>query len=156
MKSIDEIISESIAELEDKDKKIEELRSVFRDKLKEQEKEFFDLGEKVYPIIKFMKDKNYYFFNERLDCNSSRGPVVGRNNNILYIYEGGRYLIYKYDLYSEEGIEIPFNKFILENSFDDAIDGLLSLLRLQDHILNKYTGNIDKIDNELKNLVKFF
>ncbi len=77
-------------------KQVEECGSELAKLRKEQEElhkkrsaGFLDYYNSLTPIIKYIKENNYYFFHKDTDWQTVRGPIVGKDkyNNKIYCIE---------------------------------------------------------------------
>lgn len=151
--NFDKSIENAISRLEENDKKLSELRNQLEKVIEEQEKKFYETVEKLYPLMEFFKRKNYRFRNPKYNYFSSRGPIVGmsKNGQFLYVFDVESKWIKGIDLYKsdDEGKYISFRNFIMEHSFEDAMEGLLKTIDLQNDAIDDYQNSIYKLEGEL-------
>jgi hypothetical protein len=138
-----------IDNLEENETLIKQKREELTDIYNEQEKKFLDLFEKVKPIIIHLKNEGYHFYNDTFDCQSSNGPVIGRDNDIMFIYEGQGHLVTKYNLYTKEKKQIPLVNFFSSNSFKLAMEALLKVVTIQNSVIDEFDMEIQKAEREL-------
>jgi hypothetical protein len=153
MSNIDPIITNSIASLEVNENLIQTYRTSFDSLISEQVKLFLELAMKVMPVIDHLKEKGHNFYNEEFDFSALNGPVIGRDDNFAYIYEGRGYLVTKYNYYNKESKPILLENFFASNSFKSAMDALLSVTKIQNRLIKQLQEEIDKKETEL-NLFK--
>ncbi|MFZ0577015.1 MAG: hypothetical protein WAM41_05850 [Psychrobacillus psychrotolerans] len=100
------------------------------------------------PVIDVIKERGYYFKHpdKASDGLSSRGPIIGYNNDHFFVYSVEDNWVYKIRRYdSELKDKIHISKFIEQYDFDKAMSGLNFVLELQDHYSEIY-----KEENEQK------
>ncbi|WP_028390700.1 hypothetical protein [Bacillus cihuensis] len=147
------LISESIDRLESNELLIVSQKEEYIKLLELQEQKFLERAEKVKPIISYLKKHHYSFYNKKFDCRSYKGPIIGRNENEVYIYEGEWSLVTSKNLQTGKKDSMMIKTFLDENSFKDAMDALLETAFLQE---NELTIDQKKIENANKDLNSVF
>jgi hypothetical protein len=142
-------IEKCIASLEDNHKLMNTFRRSYDDVISRQCKMMVELGTHLNPIIIFLKERNYKFYNSELDYYSLDGPVIGLSGDVLYTYTGNGYLVDYYNIYTKETKAVSVDKFLREHSFKTAINSLLTVLNIQNDVIKEYQSLIDDAESEL-------
>jgi hypothetical protein len=146
---IEQAVNDSLESLDDNDSRIDQYRDKMNEIYTQQEQKFLELADKLYPIITHLKKQKYPFYNEEFDATSFRGPVIGRKNNTLFIYEGEGRTVTVGEANGKEVEQTTLQIFLREHSFKSAMEGLLKVTNTQNHILNKIQKKIDDMQEEL-------
>jgi hypothetical protein len=149
MSNVDQIIAKSIETLEENERVLQSYKASYQSVISEQQKLFLELADKINPIIEYLKEQGYHFYNSEFDFRASNGPVIGKDNKFAYIYEGRGHLVTKYDYYNNESKVIVLDNFLSSNSFKLAMEALLSVTNIQSKIIKEFQDEIDKAETEL-------
>ncbi|MGX2959419.1 hypothetical protein JNUCC23_09145 [Peribacillus sp. JNUCC 23] len=148
----EKLIFESIERLENNELLVESQNEEYCKLLELQEMKFLERAEKVKPIISYLKEHHYSFHNKKFDCRSFKGPVIGRNENVVYVYEGEWSLVTSINLQTGKRDSIILKTFLDENSFKDAMDALLETTFVQEDELAKSQKKIENANKDLNSV----
>ncbi|KYG95702.1 hypothetical protein ABEW24_23935 [Paenibacillus jamilae] len=150
--SIDNLNVElELQKMEEKQKKIEGLQKQLDDAVNEQVALFNKYAEKLSPLIKHLRKKQFYFGNPNVELVSSVGPLLAHDpsERVLYCYSAEKGYIVKQPISGGEPNFFSPKVFFEKFDFKQAVDGLESVLSIHDRAEEQLTKEL----NERKRLI---
>ncbi|MFB0831858.1 hypothetical protein ACEU2D_19945 [Brevibacillus laterosporus] len=147
MISLDQWTPEAIEEhLIKQDEKLRIAQLKRSDMVSRQVKVFERVAEKLSSAINFFKERQHSFVHPENLAHSDLGPVVGYDNqtSTLYVYDNEINYVFKINRYNKEQTTISIEEFLEEQDFDIAIAGLLKVLSLHEHYIQKIDSDTEK------------
>lgn len=130
-------VESSLAEMEEREKRINALRNEIDETTKKQVEVFFELANKIAPIINFYKERRYYFNHPDTKFMSLHGPVIGWDvkEDIVFVYDSDNSRILSINLNnnSDKRVHTP-GPFFEKYSFDTAMRGLMAAVKRQEEV----------------------
>lgn len=149
---INELISNSISNLESKHQKLEVARESCRKTLDEQTAYFKEVANKVVPVIKFLKENRYWFSHPDNPFATSSGAILAVTDDSVYCYTHGD-LVVKHDRFDfDEFKSIFVDQALSEIGLSTAMAGLLNVLQVQEKTLNDVIGIQQAMVDDLESM----
>lgn len=145
-------IEEIMQKLNEQEQTVVELQNRRKELAKEQVTIFFKYLDKLKPALNFIKEKRYYFKNEKIDYVATQGPVIGfdQEKKLLLVYNLKEDRAQEISIYNnEETYKVISYHTFLEYDFQTAIEGLLSALDAQTRMIKIHQADIEKRESIL-------
>jgi hypothetical protein len=141
--------------LEQKGKVLSDLETKYQKLLNKQVDLFNNYLSERLPIFKFIKKNKFYFRHPKYKYLSSRGPILGYDNdkNLLYVYDMDTSNIIKINMFNNEVKDAWEIEFFKKFNFEDAIEGLIYNGKLPDILIEDLQKDIARKE-ELLNKYK--
>lgn len=133
--------------LEENEKVLSQYKGNYEKLVKEQEKILTAYINKVAPIMNHIIDKGYRFSHPSINFSSESGPILDYDNkkNLLYIWDVKSHIINEINMYKQDDKQrIPLYQFVRFRNFENAINGILVCLKLQNELIGAYQKEIDE------------
>lgn len=134
-------MEQKLLELEKDIEALKELGEKHSELIKKQEKVLVDLYKEVSPIIKVIKENGYNFTHPTLKWQSSRGPILGYDNEKrdLYLFAYGDGII-KYNTVTKEESHTFFRQVVQLDMFETAYEGI----KYVENMINVYKTELSQ------------
>jgi hypothetical protein len=131
-----------------KEKQISDLRTEFNETVQKQRFLFLEYAKRCLPMFRYLQEAGYRFYNPNklIDYTSTKGPVLAldRDDGKLYVYSIKNESLIEIDL-RDQGKESIYNPhvFFEKFSFEDAMEGLLAAIDIQDTLIEQFKDEIN-------------
>lgn len=131
--------------LEENEKFVNQYRESYERLINEQEKIIVTYISKLAPILNYLVNKGYVFIHPSLKYNSKLGAILDYNGerNLLYIWDIKSHIVKEINMHNQDERLITLNVFIRFCNFENAINGILFCLKLQNELTEEYQKEID-------------
>lgn len=139
-------------EIENKKQEILELNKVRESNTLKMVKIYRDFLSKLN-IISFISG-SYYFSHPKIQEVSSRGPILGKHENYLFVYDLNDGFVKKINIFNLKNdpdklsLHSYFSEF--ETDFEVAMQGIISLIDYQDRQIETLRNRNEKTEERLE------
>lgn len=133
--------------LEENEKILDQYKSNYENLVNEQGKILTAYINKVAPIMNHIIDKEYGFSHPSINFSSQSGPILDydKEKNLLYIWDVKSHIVNEINMYKQDDKRrIPLYQFVRFGNFENAINGILVCLKLQNELIGAYQKEIDE------------
>lgn len=137
-------------QLEDKLVKYHKLQGDFQTNVSNKVKLFQEYIKKFEVTIKFLCENNVLFCSPKNDYYSSLGPIIGLNDDKLYVYNYQKKHIEEMNIYNNNTTVISQYEFFSNHDFSDAIDGVKYVTEIEDLAIDETSKLVKKQEEDLQ------